>query len=159
MIGYHRPVRIAIGSDHAGYHLKEIIKSHLAASNVEVEDLGTSSDASVDYPDYAAAVAGRVASGESDRGILICGTGIGMAISANKVHGIRAASVESLESARLSRAHNDANVLTLGARITPPDLALQIVQTFLATPFDGGRHQRRVDKIMALEDTHSDVSR
>jgi ribose 5-phosphate isomerase B len=151
-------VRIAIGSDHAGYQLKEIIKGRLADSGVEVDDLGTTSDASVDYPDYAAAVADRVASGASDRGILICGTGIGMAISANKVHGIRAASVESLEAARLSRAHNDANVLTLGARITPADLALGIVQTFLATPFDGGRHQRRIDKITALENRHPDVS-
>jgi ribose 5-phosphate isomerase B len=151
-------VRIAIGSDHAGYQLKEIIKGRLAGSGVEVDDLGTTNEASVDYPDYAAAVADRVASGASDRGILICGTGIGMAISANKVRGIRAASVESLEAARLSRAHNDANVLTLGARITPADLALGIVQTFLATPFDGGRHQRRVDKITALENRHPDVS-
>ena len=151
-------MRIAIGSDHAGYELKEIIKSHLADSGVEVDDLGTTSEASVDYPDYAAAVARRVASGMSERGILICGTGIGMAIAANKVHGIRAASVESLEAARLSRAHNDANVLTLGARITPADLALGIVRTFLDTPFDGGRHQRRVDKITALDDRHSDVS-
>ena len=151
-------MRIAIGSDHAGYQLKEIIKSRLADSGVEVDDLGTTSEASVDYPDYAAAVARRVASGASDRGILVCGTGIGMAISANKVHGIRAASVESLEAARLSRAHNDANVLTLGARITPADLALEIVRIFLATPFDGGRHQRRVDKITALDDEHADVS-
>ena len=151
-------MRIAIGSDHAGYELKEIIKSHLADSGVEVDDLGTTSEASVDYPDYAAAVARRVASGMSERGILICGTGIGMAIAANKVHGIRAASVESLEAARLSRAHNDANVLTLGARITPADLALGIVRTFLDTPFDGGRHQHRVDKITALDDRHSDVS-
>lgn len=151
-------MRIAIGSDHAGYPLKEIIKSYLADSGVEVEDLGTTSEASVDYPDYAAAVARKVAAGLSDRGILVCGTGIGMAIAANKVHGIRAASVESLEAARLSRAHNDANVLTLGARITPADLALGIVRTFLATPFDGGRHQRRVDKITALDDLHSDAS-
>jgi ribose 5-phosphate isomerase B len=150
-------VRIAIGSDHAGYALKETIKAQLAGSGVEVDDLGTTSEASVDYPDYAAAVARRVASGSSDRGILICGTGIGMAISANKVRGIRAASVESLEAARLSRAHNDANILTLGARITPADLALGIVQTFLATPFDGGRHQRRIDKITALDDRHEDV--
>ena len=151
-------MRIAIGSDHAGYELKEIIKSRLAGPGVEVDDLGTTSEASVDYPDYAAAVARRVASGASDRGILVCGTGIGMAISANKVRGVRAASVESLEAARLSRAHNDANVLTLGARITPADLALGIVRTFLDTPFDGGRHQRRVDKITALDDRKTDVS-
>ena len=152
-------MRIAIGSDHAGYHLKEIIKSRLVESGAEVDDLGTASEASVDYPDYAAAVARRVASGASDRGILVCGTGIGMAMAANKIHGIRAASVEGLESARLSRAHNDANVLTVGARITPPELALAIVQTFLDTAFEGGRHQRRIDKIMALEGTQPDVPR
>ncbi len=152
-------MRIAIGSDHAGYHLKEAIKSYLLDSHVEVDDLGTTSEAPVDYPDYAAAVAGRVASGASDRGILVCGTGIGMAMAANKVDGIRAASVEGVESARLSREHNDANVLTLGARITPTDLALEIVRIFLDTPFAGGRHQRRVDKIMALEGPHTDAPR
>ena len=152
-------MRIAIGSDHAGYQLKEVVKSRLAALGIEVDDLGTTSEASVDYPDYAAAVARRVASGASDRGILVCGTGIGMAIAANKIHGIRAASAESLEAARLGRAHNDANVLTLGARITPADRALEIVRTFLDTPFDGGRHQRRVDEITALEDPHADVQR
>jgi ribose 5-phosphate isomerase B len=152
-------VRIAIGSDHAGYHLKEIIKSRLLESGAEVDDLGTTSDASVDYPDYAAAVARRVASGANDRGILVCGTGIGMAMAANKVNGVRAASVSDLESARLGREHNDANVLALGARITPTDLALEIVQTFLDTPFLGGRHQRRVDKVMALEGTEPDVPR
>jgi ribose 5-phosphate isomerase B len=150
-------VRIAIGSDHAGYHLKEAIKRRLVESGAEVDDLGTTSEASVDYPDYAAAVARRVASGASGRGILVCGTGIGMAMAANKVHGIRAASVENLESARLSREHNDANVLTLGARITPTDLALAIVRVFLDTPFAGGRHQRRVDKIMALEETQTNA--
>ncbi len=152
-------MRIAIGSDHAGYQLKEVIKARLVASGAEVDDLGTTSEASVDYPDYAAAVARRVASGASDRGILVCGTGIGMAIAANKVNGIRAAPAESLEAARLSRAHNDANVLTLGARLTPADRALDIVQTFLDTPFEGGRHQRRVDEIRALEDPHADVPR
>jgi len=152
-------VRIAIGSDHAGYHLKETIKSHLLESGFALDDVGTDSDASVDYPDFAAVVAGRVASGESDRGILVCGTGIGMAMAANKVEGIRAASVTDLESARLSREHNDANVLTLGERITPPDLALAIVRLFLETPFAGGRHQRRVDKIMALEGAHPDAPR
>jgi ribose 5-phosphate isomerase B len=144
-------VRIAIGSDHAGFHLKETVKARLLELGFEVTDLGTDSDASVDYPDYAAAVARLVVSGASERGILICGTGIGMAMAANKVHGVRAASVTDLESARLSRRHNDANVLALGARITPPDLALDIVRTFLDTPFAGGRHQRRVDKVRALE--------
>jgi len=152
-------VRISIGADHAGYHLKETIKSSLLTSGFEIDDVGTVGESSVDYPDYAAAVAERVASGASERGILICGTGIGMAMAANKVDGIRAASVGDLESARLSREHNDANVLTLGARITPPDLALAIVRIFLGTPFAGGRHQRRVDKVMALQGAHPDAPR
>jgi len=144
-------VRIAIGSDHAGFRLKEAIRARLADKGIDVVDVGTTSEAPADYPDFAAAVAAKVAAGVAGRGILVCGTGIGMAIAANKVHGIRAASVTDLESARLSRAHNDANVLTLGARIAPPDLALDIVQMFLDTEFAGGRHQRRVDKISALE--------
>jgi ribose 5-phosphate isomerase B len=152
-------VRIAIGADHAGYHLKETIKGRLLESGLAVDDVGTAGEASVDYPDYAAAVAGRVASGANERGILICGTGIGMAMAANKVDGIRAAAAGDIESARLSREHNDANVLTLGARITPPDLALEIVRLFLETPFAGGRHQRRVDKVMALQGSHADAPR
>jgi ribose 5-phosphate isomerase B len=144
-------VRIAIGSDHAGFQLKETVKARLLAEGFDVVDVGTNSNAPVDYPDYAAAVASLVVSGGCERGILVCGTGIGMAMAANKVHGVRAASVTDLESARLSRRHNDANVLALGARITPPDLALDIVRTFLDTPFAGGRHQRRVDKVRALE--------
>ena len=152
-------MRIAIGADHAGYRLKETIKSHLIDSGFAVEDVGTDQDASVDYPDVAAAVGGRVVPGACDRGILVCGTGIGMAMAANKVDGVRAAAAGDLESARLSREHNDANVLALGARITPPDLALAIVRLFLETPFAGGRHQRRVDKIMALEGSHADVPR
>ena len=152
-------MRIAIGADHAGYRLKETIKSHLIDSGFAVEDVGTDQDASVDYPDFAAAVGGRVVPGACDRGILVCGTGVGMAMAANKVDGVRAAAAGDLESARLSREHNDANVLALGARITPPDLALAIVRLFLETPFAGGRHQRRVDKIMALEGSHADVPR
>jgi ribose 5-phosphate isomerase B len=144
-------VRIAIGSDHAGFQLKETVKARLAANGIDVVDAGTDSDASVDYPDYAAKVAHQVASGAADRGILVCGTGIGMAMAANKVPGIRAAPATDLESARLSREHNDANILTLGARITPPDLALDLVKLFLDTPFAGGRHRRRIDKISALE--------
>jgi ribose 5-phosphate isomerase B len=157
--GYNHLVRIAIGSDHAGFELKEAIKSYLRQSDARVDDMGPASDAPVDYPDYAAIVARRVASGECDRGILVCGTGIGMAIAANKVRGIRAAPAESLEAARLSRAHNDANVLTLGARITPADLAMALVRVFLDTPFEDGRHQRRVDKISALEGAARDVGR
>jgi ribose 5-phosphate isomerase B len=152
-------VRIAIGADHAGYHLKETIKSRLVDSGFTIEDVGTDAETSVDYPDFAALVAQRVVSGASDRGILICGTGIGMAMAANKVNGVRAAPAGDLESARLSREHNDANILTLGARITPPDLALAIVRVFLETPFAGGRHQRRVDKIMALEGSDADAPR
>jgi ribose 5-phosphate isomerase B len=147
-------VRIAIGSDHAGFQLKETVKARLAEQGIDLVDVGTSSEVSVDYPDYAAAVAGQVASGAADRGILVCGTGIGMAMAANKFRGIRAASAENLESARLSREHNDANVLAIGARITPPAVALDIVRLFLDTPFAGGRHQRRVDKISALEASH-----
>jgi ribose 5-phosphate isomerase B len=118
---------------------------------VPCQDFGTQGDESVDYPDFAEIVARSVARGEFDRGILICGTGIGMAIAANKVPGVRAAPVTDLESARLSREHNDANVLALGARILPRDRALAIVRVFLETPFEGGRHERRIRKITALE--------
>lgn len=152
-------MRIAIGSDHAGYLLKETLKAGLIEAGVALDDAGTTGDASVDYPDYAEAVARLVVSGACDRGILICGTGIGMAMAANKVDGIRAAAAGDLESARLCREHNDANVLTLGARLTPPDLAMAIVRLFLETPFAGGRHQQRVDKIMALQGSHADVPR
>jgi len=144
-------MRVAIGADHAGFLLKEAIKRALPAMQAEVEDLGTGSADSVDYPDFAAPVARGVASGAYDRGILVCGTGIGMAMAANKVAGVRAAPVGDVATARLSREHNDANVLTLGARITTPDRALEIVRVFLETPFEGGRHQRRVDKIAGLE--------
>jgi len=148
---YNLRVRISIGADHAGYELKESIKQALAARGVTVDDVGTYSGDSVDYPDYAAEVAGRVVSGQSDRGILVCGTGIGMAMAANKVDGVRAAPAHDAASARLAREHNDANVLTLGARLTQTELALELVRIFLDTPFEGGRHQRRVDKITALE--------
>jgi ribose 5-phosphate isomerase B len=141
---------IAIGADHAGYALKEKIKELLTSLRIEFKDFGTTSTESTDYPDYAHSVAQAVSNGEAERGILFCGTGIGMAITANKHTGIRAANVESLESARLSREHNDANILALGARVTPPDLAKEIVKVFLATKFEGGRHQRRVDKIHTL---------
>lgn len=144
-------MRVALGADHAGVHLKDAVRQQLEARGIEVHDLGTSDDTSVDYPDYAAQVARAVTSGEADRGILVCGTGIGMAIAANKFDGVRAAPVVDLESARLSREHNDANVLALGARVTDPALARQIVDTFLDTAFAGGRHQRRIDKISAIE--------
>jgi ribose 5-phosphate isomerase B len=144
-------VRIAIAADHAGYPLKEALKPTLAALGVKVEDLGTHGPDSVDYPDFAAAVARRVASGACDRGILVCGTGIGMAIAANKIAGVRAATVWNADTARLAREHNDANILAIGARIVPADVAATLVRIFVGTPFAGGRHQQRVDKINALD--------
>jgi ribose 5-phosphate isomerase B len=144
-------MRIAIGADHAGYELKEIIKHTLDELRTPYRDFGTDSEESVDYPDFAAKVGRGVAAGEFDRGILICGTGIGMALAANKVTGVRAAPVMDLETARLAREHNNANVLALGARVTPPERALDIVRTFLRTDFEGGRHERRLNKVAALE--------
>jgi ribose 5-phosphate isomerase B len=146
-------MRIAIGADHAGVALKDTVKQVLTERGVEFEDFGTLTTESVDYPDFAAAVARKVASGEFDRGILTCGSGIGMAIAANKIHGIRAASISDEESARLSREHNDINVLALGERTGNADTARRIVDIFLDTPFAGGRHQRRVDKINALDES------
>ncbi len=149
-------MRVALGADHAGVHLKDSVRSFLESRGIEVQDAGTLDETSVDYPDYAAEVGQAVAGGTVDRGILVCGTGLGMAIAANKVDGVRAVPVVDPESARLSREHNDANVLALGARLTAPDIALRIVATFLDTPFAGGRHQRRLDKIAGLErDRHS----
>ncbi len=148
-------MRVALGADHAGFELKERLKRFLDELSVPYEDLGCWSAESVDYPDIAAAVAGRVAAGSVDRGILVCGTGIGMAVAANKVRGVRAGSACSVEAVALARGHNDLNVLALGARITPPDAAMAFVRTFLETPFDGGRHQRRIDKISALENSSS----
>ncbi len=147
---YNLPVRIAIAADHAGYALKEILRRSLSDPANEVEDLGTHSDAPVDYPDFAAAVARRVAAGTCDRGILVCGTGIGMAMAANRVPGVRAAVVWDEQTVRLAREHNDANVLALGARVLPVDLAISIVRSFLTTPFSGGRHQERLAKLDAL---------
>ncbi len=144
-------MRVALGADHAGVHLKEAVRSLLESRGLAVQDFGTVGDDSVDYPDYAAQVGRAVADGQADLGILACGTGLGMAIAANKIDGVRAAPVIDLESARLAREHNDANILALGARVTTADTALQIVSAFLDTPFGGGRHQRRLDKITALE--------
>ena len=144
-------MRIAIGADHAGVALKETVKQVLTSRGIAFDDLGTLSTDSVDYPDFAEAVARKVASGEYERGILTCGSGIGMAIAANKIPGIRAASISDEEGARLSREHNDINVLSLGERTGDPDMARRIVEIFLDTPFAGGRHQRRVDKINALD--------
>ena len=144
-------MRIALGADHAGYQLKDQIKQHLAQRGIELRDEGTSSAESVDYPDFASVVAHDVSQQRADLGILVCGSGIGMAIAANKVDGIRAASVSSEYEAQMSREHNHANVLAMGARILSPEEALRIVDTWLATPFAGGRHERRVEKIAAIE--------
>ena len=147
-------MRIALGADHAGISLKAEIRKLLDERGIAYTDFGTETSDSVDYPDFADRVAQAVASGDFDRGLLFCGSGIGMAIAANKVPGIRAAPVVDETSARLSREHNDANVLALGERLTPPDVARRLVNTFLDTPFGGGRHQRRVDKISALDQRH-----
>ena len=139
---------IAIGSDHGGFELKKEVMAHLDARGLEYKDFGTYSDASCDYPVYGKAVAKAVASGECERGIIICGTGIGISIAANKVNGIRAALCGDCFSAEATRQHNDANVLALGARVVGPGLALKIVDTFLDTPFSNGeRHIRRIEMI------------
>jgi ribose 5-phosphate isomerase B len=144
-------MKIALGADHAGYQLKDQIRQHLAQQCIELRDEGTFSPESVDYPDFARAVAHDVSEQRADLGILVCGSGIGMAIAANKVDGIRAANVTTEYEAQMSREHNNANVLALGARILKPEEALRIVDTWLATPFAGGRHERRVEKIAAIE--------
>jgi ribose 5-phosphate isomerase B len=146
-------MRIALGADHAGYELKNKIREHLRQQGIEIQDEGTNSADSVDYPDFAQKVGLDVATQKADRGILVCGSGIGMAISANKVHGIRAANITSEYEAQMSREHNDLNVLTLGARILDEDKALKIVDLWIKTQFAGDRHQRRVGKMMAIEET------
>jgi ribose 5-phosphate isomerase B len=144
-------MKVAIGSDHAGFSLKESLKGVLRDLGAEVQDLGTDGEASVDYVDFARRVAEAVAGGAADRGIAICGTGIGTSITANKVAGIRAALCHEAYTARMSREHNDANVLCLGGRVIGRELAADIVRTFLAAEFTGGRHARRVGKITELE--------
>ena len=143
---------IGIGSDHGGYPLKEEIKKHLDEIGVAYKDFGTNTPDSCDYPIYAEAVARAVVSGEVEKGILICGTGIGISIAANKVKGIRAALCGDCYSAEYTRRHNDANVLTMGARVTGGGLACKIVDTFLTTEFEGGRHARRVALIADIEE-------
>ncbi len=140
-------MKIAIGADHAGYQLKDSLKKMLDELSISYEDVGTSSGESVDYPDFARTVAEGVAAGTFDRGLLVCGTGVGMAIAANKVAGVRAAAIVDTDTARLAREHNDLNVLTLGARVLPESRAREIVKIFLDTPFEGGRHATRVAKI------------
>jgi len=144
-------VRIIIGSDHAGFALKESVKGFLSAAGYRVFDAGTHRDESVDYPDYGILAAGRVSSGEFEKGILVCGSGVGMAIVANKFPGIRAALCLDEETARLSRQHNDSNILVLAGRKTEAAAAERIIKTWMETPFEGGRHQKRLDKIRELE--------
>lgn len=145
-------MRIAVGSDHAGYALKSEIAAHLTGVGHEVVDLGThSADAPVDYPHYGRAVGEAVATGRADRGVCVCGTGIGIGIAANKVAGVRAATVHDATTAALARRHNDANVVCLGERTTGRAEAMDAVDAFFATAFDGGRHQRRIDQITDAE--------
>ena len=144
-------MKIAVGADHAGFRLKGHLVRMLEARGYRVNDLGTFSEQSVDYPDFAAAVGFEVAAGKADRGLLVCGTGVGVAIAANKLDGVRAATCNDLFTAQKSREHNDANVLAIGGRVVGEGLAEDIVQTFLETDFASGRHQRRVEKIRSLE--------
>jgi ribose 5-phosphate isomerase B len=145
-------MKISIASDHAGLELKDYIKEYLTGKGHEVEDFGTYSKDSCDYPDFARPCAQSVANKSSELGILVCYTGIGMSMCANKVKGIRAALVTSVENAHLTKEHNNANILCLGAKDTPQDLALNIVDEFVNTPFAGGRHERRVNKLMETEE-------
>ena len=146
-------MKIAIGSDHAGFGLKEDVLALLTGTGTEIIDCGTNTTASVDYPDFGEKVARMVSAGEVDRGILICGTGIGMSMVANKFPNVRAALCNDLFCAKMSRLHNDANVLVLGGRIIGKDLAAEIVRTWLNTAFEGERHMRRLQKIKKIEDT------
>jgi ribose 5-phosphate isomerase B len=148
-------MKIAIAADHAGFALKEKLRARLAGAGHQVVDFGADSAESCDYPDYAQPVAREVAQGHFDRGILVCSTGIGMAIAANKVAGVRAVRAHSADEARLTREHNDANVLTLGARYLDEPQAMELIELFLATEFAGGRHARRVAKIAQLEHRES----
>ena len=144
-------MKVAIASDHGGINIREEIKSLLTELGIEFEDFGCECETSVDYPDYALPVAEKVASGEFDRGILICGTGIGMSIAANKVKGIRCALVHDMFSAKATREHNDSNVLAMGERVIGPGLAREIAKIWLTTEFEGGRHTNRVNKIHNIE--------
>ena len=142
---------VALGADHAGWELKEALKSWLMEAGYQVLDFGTHSPDSVDYPDYAQQVGEAVAVGKVDRGVLVCGTGIGMTMAANKIPGVRAALCGDTFTSRMSREHNDANVLALGGRLTDADMGRDILKVWLETAFAGGRHARRVNKIMELE--------
>ncbi|MCH4239813.1 MAG: ribose 5-phosphate isomerase B [Oscillospiraceae bacterium] len=142
---------LAIGCDHGGFQLKEVIESYLDSRQIEYQDFGTDSEESVDYPPIAAKVAHSIADGKNERGILCCGTGIGMCIAANKVKGIRAAVVSDAYSTEMARRHNNSNCLCIGGRVLNAKDALELVQIYLDTPYEGGRHQRRLDEITAIE--------
>ncbi|MED3757757.1 ribose 5-phosphate isomerase B [Peribacillus frigoritolerans] len=144
-------MKVVIASDHGGINIRKEIISLLEEMNIEYEDLGCECSTSVDYPDYALPLAEKVAKGEVDRGILICGTGIGMSIAANKVKGIRCALVHDMFSAKATREHNDTNILAMGERVIGPGLAREIAKIWLTTPFDGGRHKNRINKIRTYE--------
>ena len=144
-------MRVALGSDHAGYELKELVKPLLEGFGHEVVDVGTDSEESTDYPRHAADAARMVASGEAERAVIVCGSGVGVSIVANKVGGVRAVNAHDAEEAEMSRRHNDANVLALAGRRLSPGEARPIVETFFETEFEGGRHERRVDQIAAVE--------
>lgn len=144
-------MKIGIGSDHGGFELKEDIKEYLTSKNIEFIDYGTNSLESVDYPDYGRAVAKSVMAGEVDKGIVICGTGIGISLAANKVRGIRCALCSETFSARMSRAHNNANMLAMGGRVIGKGIAFDIVEAFIETEFEGGRHEKRVEKIGEID--------
>ena len=148
-------MKIVIGCDHAAFRLKEIVKAHLIAQGVEVTDAGAFSEASVDYPRIGGDVAGRVSQGEFTRGILMCGTGLGMSMVANRYAHVRAALCNDLFAAMMSRRHNDANILVMGGRVVGDILALEIVKTWMETPFEGGRHQKRLDIFDCPEDSAS----
>ncbi len=144
-------MKIAVGCDHGGFELKQTIMEHLSKKNIEVKDYGTYSEESCDYPEFGQKVGEAVVSKECDLGIIVCGTGIGISISANKVPGVRAALCSDTFSAHATREHNNANILALGARVVGKGLALDIVDTFLNSEFQGGRHERRIDKITEIE--------
>ena len=142
-----------MGSDHAGYALKEFVKEYLTVSDFEVEDCGTFSEDSVDYTDFGILVAGKVSSGDFNRGILICGTGLGMSMVANRFKYVRAALCNDIFSAMMSRQHNDSNLLVLGGRVIGEELAKEIVSVWLKTPFEGGRHKKRIEKFDTIKNT------
>ncbi len=143
---------IMLASDHGGLELKDAVKGLLVERGIQIHDFGTMNEASVDYPDYAEKVAGALARGEADRGILICGTGIGMSIAANKFPGVRAALINDEFTARMAKEHNNANIIVMGGRVLEVKKALKMVAIWLETPFEGGRHQIRLDKIVQIED-------